>query len=62
VTVHPDTDVAEAIRLLADRIVHLWGLVGSEAERKALLALAESARSVAGRRRDDPALLGKPAY
>jgi osmotically-inducible protein OsmY len=46
VTVHPATDVAEAIRLLADRIVHLWGLVGSKAERKALLALAESVPGV----------------
>ncbi len=27
-------------------IVHLWGLVGSEAERKALLALAESVPGV----------------
>jgi osmotically-inducible protein OsmY len=27
---------------VSDRVVHLWGLVGSEAERKALLALAES--------------------
>ena len=27
-------------------VVHLWGLVGSEAERKALLALAESAPGV----------------
>jgi len=26
--------------------VHLWGLVGSEAERKALLALAESVPGV----------------
>jgi len=32
----------------ADRrgIVHLWGLVGSEAERKALTALAEGLRGV----------------
>jgi osmotically-inducible protein OsmY len=82
VTVPPDTNVAEAIKLLNrlsavsmsmtkqtaksdldlqarlreqswtdfgsrnitvnDRVVHLWGLVGSAAERKALLALAES--------------------
>jgi BON domain len=27
-------------------VVHLWGLVGSEAERKALLALAESVPGV----------------
>ena len=29
-------------------VVHLWGLVGSEAERKALLALAESVTGVSG--------------
>src|ERR1700756_5740380 len=29
-----------------NRVVHLWGLVGSEAERKALLALAESVPGV----------------
>ena len=29
-----------------DRVVHLWGLVGSEAERKALLALAEGVPGV----------------
>jgi osmotically-inducible protein OsmY len=28
-------------------VVHLWGLVGSEAERKALLALAEGMPGVA---------------
>jgi osmotically-inducible protein OsmY len=27
-------------------VVHLWGLVGSEAERKALLALAENVPGV----------------
>ena len=80
VTVRPDTDVAEAIKLLAEHyeaerpiwlellsrlpqqswtdfgsrnitvsggVVHLWGLVGSEAERKALLALAEGVPGVA---------------
>ena len=31
---------------VSDRVVHLWGLVGSEAERKALLALAESVPGV----------------
>jgi hypothetical protein len=29
-------------------VVHLWGLVGSDAERKALIALAEDVRSVSG--------------
>lgn len=27
---------------VSDSVVHIWGLVGSEAERKALMALAES--------------------
>jgi predicted transcriptional regulator len=31
---------------VGNRIVHLWGLVGSEAERKALLALAENVPGV----------------
>jgi CBS domain-containing protein len=31
---------------VGNRIVHLWGLVGSEAERKALLALADSVPGV----------------
>ena len=31
---------------VGNRVVHLWGLVGSEAERKALLALAESVPGV----------------
>jgi CBS domain-containing protein len=31
---------------VSDRVVHLWGLVGSEAERKALLALAEGVPGV----------------
>jgi osmotically-inducible protein OsmY len=34
------------ITVVSDRAVHLWGLVGSEAERKALLALAESVPGV----------------
>jgi len=34
------------IIVVSDRAVHLWGLVGSEAERKALLALAESVPGV----------------
>jgi CBS domain-containing protein len=60
VTVHPDSDIAEAIKLMpehdvsalpvvdpvSDRVVHLWGLVGSEAARKALLALAEGVPGV----------------
>jgi CBS domain-containing protein len=32
---------------VGNRVVHLWGLVGSEAERKALLALAEGVPGVA---------------
>jgi CBS domain-containing protein len=32
---------------VGDRVVHLWGLVGSEVERKALLALAEGVPGVA---------------
>jgi hypothetical protein len=31
---------------VGNRVVHLWGLVGSEAERKALLALAENVPGV----------------
>ena len=34
------------ITAVSDRAVYLWGLVGSEAERKALLALAESVPGV----------------
>jgi osmotically-inducible protein OsmY len=34
------------IAVVSDRAVYLWGLVGSEAERKALLALAESVPGV----------------
>jgi hypothetical protein len=30
------------ITVVSDRAVHLWGLVGSEAERKALLALRKA--------------------
>ena len=36
------TDFGSRNITVSDRVVHLWGLVGSEAERKALLALAES--------------------
>jgi osmotically-inducible protein OsmY len=39
VTVHRNITVG-------NRVVHLWGLVGSEAERKALLALAENVPGV----------------
>jgi CBS domain-containing protein len=35
------TDFGSRNITVSDRVVHLWGLVGSEAERKALLALAE---------------------
>ena len=34
--------------IVADGKVHLWGLVGSPAERKALVALAEGVSGVAG--------------
>jgi len=40
------TDFGSRNITVSDRIVHLWGLVGSEAERKALLALAESVPGV----------------
>ena len=36
------TDFGSRNVTVSNRVVHLWGLVGSEAERKALLALAES--------------------
>jgi CBS domain-containing protein len=36
------TDFGSRNITVSDGVVHLWGLVGSEAERKALLALAES--------------------
>jgi CBS domain-containing protein len=36
------TDFGSRNVTVGDGVVHLWGLVGSEAERKALLALAES--------------------
>jgi CBS domain-containing protein len=35
------TDFGSRNVTVSNRVVHLWGLVGSEAERKALLALAE---------------------
>jgi CBS domain-containing protein len=40
------TDFGSRNITVIDRVVHLWGLVGSEAERKALLALAESVPGV----------------
>ena len=42
----PWTGFGERNITVSNRIVHLWGLVGSEAERKALLALAESISGV----------------
>ena len=41
------TDFGSRNVTVSDRVVHLWGLVGSEAERKALLALAEEVPGVA---------------
>jgi CBS domain-containing protein len=40
------TDFGSRNVTVSNRVVHLWGLVGSEAERKALLALAESTPGV----------------
>jgi CBS domain-containing protein len=40
------TDFGSRNITVSDRVVHLWGLVGSEAERKALLALAEGVPGV----------------
>ena len=40
------TDFGSRNITVSDRVVHLWGLVGSEAERKALTALAESVPGV----------------
>ena len=40
------TDFGSRNITVTDRVVHLWGLVGSAAERKALLALAESVPGV----------------
>jgi hypothetical protein len=34
--------------IVTDGVVHLWGLVGSEEERKALTALAEGVPGVVG--------------
>ena len=40
------TDFGSRNITVSDRVVHLWWLVGSEAERKALLALAEGVPGV----------------
>jgi predicted transcriptional regulator len=40
------TDFGSRNITVSDRVVHLWGLVGSETERKALLALAENVPGV----------------
>ena len=40
------TDFGSRNVTVSDGVVHLWGLVGSQAERKALLALAESVPGV----------------
>ena len=37
----PWTDFGERNIVVSDKVVHLWGLVGSPEEHKALLALAE---------------------
>lgn len=42
------TDLGSRNITVSDGVVHLWGLVGSAAERKALLALAEGVPSVSG--------------
>lgn len=42
------TDFGERNVIVRDGIVHLWGLVGSEEERKALRALAEGVPGVVG--------------
>ncbi|MGC1885788.1 MAG: CBS domain-containing protein [Stellaceae bacterium] len=42
------TDFGSRNITVSDGVVHLWGLVGSAAERKALLALAEGVPSVSG--------------
>jgi len=42
------TDFGERNVIVSDGVVHLWGLVGSAAEHKALLALAEGVPGVVG--------------
>jgi len=42
------TDFGERNVIVSDGVVHLWGLVGTEAEHKALLALAEEVPGVVG--------------
>jgi CBS-domain-containing membrane protein len=41
------TDFGSRNVTVSDHVVHLWGLVGAEAERKALVALAEGVPGVA---------------
>jgi osmotically-inducible protein OsmY len=40
------TDFGSRNVIVEDGVVHLWGLVGSDAERKALIALAEDVQGV----------------
>ena len=40
------TDFGSRNVIVEDGAVHLWGLVGSESERKALIALAQEVRGV----------------
>jgi osmotically-inducible protein OsmY len=42
------TDFGSRNVIVTDGVVHLWGLVGSEEERKALTALAEGVPGVVG--------------
>lgn len=42
------TDFGSRNVIVTDGVVHLWGLVGSEEERKALTALAEAVPGVVG--------------
>ncbi len=42
------TDFGDRNLVVVDGVVHLWGLVGSSEERKALTALAENVPGVAG--------------
>jgi osmotically-inducible protein OsmY len=42
------TDFGSRNVIVEDGVVYLWGLVGSDAERKALIALAEDVRGVSG--------------
>jgi CBS-domain-containing membrane protein len=42
------TDFGSRNVIVEDGVVHLWGLVGSDSERKALIALAQDVRGVSG--------------